>query len=162
MTIRIKNTTVSLHVALTSLLIMALMLASGCASQGGESYTSKQTRTAMTIQRGVVTEVRTVQVSEDSSMLGPVAGGVIGGVLGSLFGGGKGSVLTTVGGAAVGAIGGAATEKAIKDKEVYQITVRLENGNEIATVQDKDIEFNPGDRVRLLIGKDGTSRVQHE
>ncbi|MDR1242783.1 MAG: glycine zipper 2TM domain-containing protein [Deltaproteobacteria bacterium] len=142
--------------------LLILLIAAGCASQGGEDYTRGQTRTTLTIQRGVVTDVRTVHVSEDASATGATAGGVVGGILGNLFGHGKGRVLTTLGGAAVGALGGVAAEKTIKDKEVYQIAVKLENGREIAVVQDQDLEFRPGDRVRVLTAGDGSARVQHE
>ena len=144
-----------------ALMLLAAMLVCGCASQGGQDYTRNQERSAMQIQRGVITDVRVVQISEDSSMLGPTAGGVAGGFLGSLLGGGKGRVLGAVGGAAAGALGGAAVEKAVRDKEAYQITVKLDNGNEIAVVQDQDIYFQTGDRVRVLTGGGGT-RVQHE
>jgi outer membrane lipoprotein SlyB len=142
--------------------MLMLLLAAACASQGGQDYTRGQTRSAMSIHRGVVTEVRVVRISEDASLVGATAGGVFGGVLGSVFGSGTGRVLTTLGGAAAGALGGAAAEKAIKDKDAYQIAVKLENGDELAVVQDMDIEFRPGDRVRLLTAGDGSARVQHE
>ncbi|MDR2892347.1 MAG: glycine zipper 2TM domain-containing protein [Deltaproteobacteria bacterium] len=153
----VKKTLAPMFVA--TLLIITML--GGCASQGGQDYTRSQERGAMQIQRGVVTDVRVVQISEDSSLLGPTVGGVAGGFLGSLLGSGSGQVLGTIGGAAAGALGGAAAEKAVRDKNGYQITVRLDNGNEIAVVQDQDIPFQTGDRVRVLSGS-GATRVQHE
>ncbi|MDR2825627.1 MAG: glycine zipper 2TM domain-containing protein [Deltaproteobacteria bacterium] len=145
-----------------TLSVLLMLFTAGCASQGGQDYTRAQTRSAMTIRHGVVTEVRTVQVSEDPSGTGAVVGGVAGGVVGSLFGGGAGRVLSTLGGAAVGALGGVAAEKALTNKEVYQITVQLDNGSSLAIVQDKDIDFRAGDRVNVLTAGDGSARVQHE
>lgn len=149
------------YMALPLLLVLCLLVTGGCASQGGQDYTRNQQRQSMTIQRGVVSDIRVVQVSEDSTLLGPTVGGVAGGVLGSLIGGGRGRILGAVGGAAVGAVGGAAVEKSVRDKDVYQITVRLDNGGEIAVVQDMDVSFQAGDRVQVLSSRDGYTRVQH-
>lgn len=142
------------------LLAIVALLTSGCASQGGYDYSRSQQRSAMQVQQGVVTSVQEVNISNDPSVLGPLAGGVAGGVLGSLLGGGKGRVLTTVGGAAGGALAGAAIDKQLQGTTGLQILVRLDNGQEIAVVQDKDNYFKVGDRVRVMTGNDGTSRVQ--
>ncbi|MDL2306570.1 glycine zipper 2TM domain-containing protein [Desulfovibrio sp. OttesenSCG-928-C06] len=154
------NKALTRNISISFILILALF-AAGCASQGGQDYTRNQERRAMTVQRGVVTDVRIVNVSEDSTMLGPSMGGVAGGVLGSLIGGGSGRVLGAVGGAAVGALGGAAVEKQVRDKQAYQLFVKLDSGGELAVVQDMDISFQSGDRVQVLTSSDGKTRVQH-
>lgn len=143
-------------------LLLCLSLAGGCASQSGRSYTTSQQRSALTIKRGQVTNIEVVRVSNDTSGIGVVGGGVAGGVIGNLFGGGKGRTLTTLGGALLGALGGAAIEKGVRDGNAYQISVLLDDGSELAIVQDMDDTFRPGDRVRVLTSRDGTARVQHD
>ncbi|MDR1125339.1 MAG: glycine zipper 2TM domain-containing protein [Deltaproteobacteria bacterium] len=143
-------------------LLLCLALAGGCASQSGRSYTTAQQRSALTIKRGQVMDVEVVRVSNDSTGVGVLGGGVAGGVIGNLFGNGSGRTLATLGGALLGALGGAAVEKGVRDGNAYQITILLDGGGEVAIVQDMDDTFRHGDRVRVLTGKDGTARVQHE
>ena len=150
------------HKFIMFFLLTTLLIFSGCASQSGTAYQTGQQRTAMNIQRGVVTHVQAVTISNDSTMLGPVAGGVAGGFIGSLFGGGRGRVLTTIGGAAAGALAGVATEKAIRDGKGLQISVQLDNGSEIAIVQEADQNFSVGQRVRVISGGRNNTRVQPE
>lgn len=143
-------------------LLLCLALVGGCASQGGKSYTTSQERSALTIKRGQVTDVEVVRISNDTTGIGMTGGGVTGGVIGNLFGHGKGRTLATLGGALLGALGGAAIEKGVRDGNAYQISVLLDGGGEMAIVQDMDDTFRPGDRVRVLTGRDGTARVQHD
>ena len=42
-----------------------------------------------------------------------------------------------------------------------EITVQLDNGRMLAVTQAADEPFYPGDRVRVLTGYDGTTRVAH-
>jgi outer membrane lipoprotein SlyB len=143
-------------------LLLCLAITGGCASQSGGSYATTQQRSVLTIKRGQVTDIEVVRISNDSTALGVVGGGVAGGVIGSLFGGGTGRTLTALGGALLGALGGAAIEKGVRDGNAYQISVRLDSGDEMAIVQDLDDTFRPGDRVRVLTGRDGTARVQDD
>jgi outer membrane lipoprotein SlyB len=41
-----------------------------------------------------------------------------------------------------------------------EITVKLDSGTMLAVVQEADVQFAPGDRVRLL-ESGGTTRVSH-
>jgi outer membrane lipoprotein SlyB len=41
-----------------------------------------------------------------------------------------------------------------------EITVKLDNGDVLAVVQENDVLFAVGDRVRVLTGRDGTTRVE--
>ena len=56
-------------------------------------------------------------------------------------------------------------QKAIEENATRQpgleITVQLDNGRMVAVTQAADEPFYPGDRVRVLIGYDGTTRVAH-
>lgn len=142
-------------------LFTVLAFITGCAgSQSGEVYTRDQARSAQTVQLGVVEFVKEVQVEGNQSGLGGVAGGVAGGVLGSTVGGGKGSTLAALGGAAIGAIAGNKVEEKKTQYMGLEITVKLDSGKVLAVVQEADVQFAVGDRVRVLTGRDGTTRVE--
>lgn len=145
-----------------TILALLCLAASGCASRGGSDYTNQQERRALNVQRGNVTDVRTVRTSNSSTGVGAVAGGVLGGVLGHYIGGGSARTLGSVGGALGGAAAGSGVEKAARDHDALELTIRLDNGREIVVVQDPDQTFTAGDRVRVLTSPDGTSRVQRD
>jgi len=143
-----------------SVLIM-LALMTGCmASQSGESYSRDQARKAMTVQLGTVEFVKEVQVEGAKSGIGAAAGGIIGGVAGSTVGGGKGSTLAALGSAIGGVLVGNVVEEKITKFDGLEITVKLDDGKVIATVQANDVIFVVGDRVRVLTSRDGTVRVE--
>lgn len=146
------------------LIILALLclVASGCASQGGNDYSNQQERKAMTVKRGTISEVRVVRTSNSSTGVGAAAGGIVGGVLGRYIGGGSGRVVGSVGGALGGAAAGAGVEKGMRDHDALELTIKLDSGQEIVIVQDPDDTFAVGDRVRVLSSSDGTSRVQRD
>lgn len=140
---------------------LAVAILAGCASsKSGEVYSRDQARRTQTIQLGTVEFVKNVKVEGTKSGVGAIGGGVAGGVVGSTIGGGKGSVLAAVGGAALGALGGAMAEEKLTDFNGLEITVRLDSGSVIAVVQKNDVFFAVGERVRVLTGTDGTTRVE--
>lgn len=145
---------------LAAVLGMIAIGVTGCTSSSGNVYTSDQARKAQTVVGGVVESVKSVTIQEDGKpVAGAVAGGVAGGVLGSTIGSGSGRTVATVVGALAGAAGGAAVEKKMGTKQGLEILVNLDDGKKIVVVQEADVAFAPGDRVRILTGPDGTTRV---
>jgi len=141
--------------------VTMLCVITGCAtSQSGEVYTRDQARRTQTVQLGVVEFVKEVQVEGDHSALGTLGGGVAGGVLGSTIGSGRGSTLAALGGAALGALAGNQVEKKMTEYTGLEITVKLDSGQVISVVQEADVPFSVGDRVRVLTDSRGTTRVQ--
>jgi len=139
-----------------------LFLLGGCASsKSGDVYTRDQARAAQTVELGEVVSVREVEIEGTKSPAGVLAGGALGGVLGSMLGGGKGQVLGAVAGAVGGAAAGAAAEEGITRQKGLEITVKLDRGEALAIVQAADEAFAVGERVRVLRGSDGTTRVTH-
>ena len=114
----------------------------------------------MTVNYGTVREVRSVQIEGSKTGLGTVAGGVAGGVLGSQVGGGAGRVVGGVLGALGGAAIGALSEEGQTRPNGLEIMVELDTGQILSIVQEADVQFSPGDRVRVLRSSDGSSRVQ--
>jgi outer membrane lipoprotein SlyB len=141
-------------------LFSAAAILAGCASSNsGDVYSRNQARRTQTVQMGTVQAIRNVRIEGTKSGVGAVGGGVAGGVLGSTVGKGKGSTLAAVGGAALGAVGGAVAEEQLTKKAGLEITVKLDSGTTIAVVQDADVMFSIGERVRVLTGSDGITRV---
>lgn len=139
--------------------VMVCMCA--CASsRSGQVYTREQARTAHTVYTGTVLQVQEVTIEGTQSGAGAVLGGALGAAAGQTIGGGSGRVLGTVGGAVGGALAGSALEKKATTAAGLEITVELDNGRVIAVVQEKDDDYQVGDRVRVLEAPDGTTRIR--
>lgn len=132
----------------------------GCASGlGGDTYSRGEARRAMTVQYGVVEAVRPVRLEGTKSPVGAVAGAAVGGIAGSGIGEGRGSAIATVIGAVAGGLAGAALEEGATRSAGVEVTVRLDNGQVLAVVQDDHGEgFRPGESVRV-VRDGGTTRV---
>jgi outer membrane lipoprotein SlyB len=134
-------------------------LIAGCASSdSGDVYSRDQVRRTQTVQLGTVQAVRSVRIEGTKSGVGTVAGAVAGGVAGSTMGAGSGRTLAALGGAALGAVGGTVAEEQITKKTGLEITVKLDGGSTIAVVQEADVMFSVGERVRVLTSG-GITRV---
>lgn len=145
--------------ALATVMVAALGVA-GCATGlGGGTYERAEARRAMVVQYGTVESVRPVKLEGTKSPVGTVAGAAVGGVAGSAIGQGKGSAIAAVLGAVAGGLAGSAVEEGATRKPGVEITVRLENGQLLAVVQEDEGEgFRRGDPVRILRDR-GTMRV---
>ena len=143
-----------------SLLLISLAVLAGCAtSKSGDVYTRDQARREQNIRMGVVESVREVLMEGTKSPVGAIAGAAVGGVAGSTLGGGKGSTIAAVIGAVAGGLAGSAIEEGVTRKQAMEITIKMDNGQLIAIVQEGDpLEFRPGDRVRIIYSG-GESRV---
>jgi outer membrane lipoprotein SlyB len=143
------------------LIALATVTLAGCASsKSGSAYTRDQARQEMIVRTGIVESVREVQIEGTKSGVGAAAGAVAGGVGGSHMGGGSGQIVGAVVGAVIGGMAGSALEEGVTKKTGLEITVRLDNGQLTAIVQEGDEAFHAGERVRLLSGSGGT-RVTH-
>jgi outer membrane lipoprotein SlyB len=141
-------------------LVAALVaLAAGCQTrESANVYGKHEAGREQLVRFATVDSVRKVQIQGSQSGVGAVAGGVTGGVAGSGVGQGRGSAAAAVlGGVAGGVIGNTVEEHATR-KDAFEITVRLDSGELRAIAQEADIEFQPGQRVRLVTSG-GITRV---
>jgi outer membrane lipoprotein SlyB len=138
----------------------AVALAGCAASKSGSVYSREDARREATVRQGVVETVRSVMIEGTKSPIGAVAGGAVGGIGGSQIGHGAGSAAGAVVGAVAGGVLGAAAEEGLTRREGVEITVRLDNGELRAIVQEADEVFKPGERVRLISLR-GETRVSH-
>ncbi|MER2601635.1 MAG: glycine zipper 2TM domain-containing protein [Candidatus Competibacter phosphatis] len=148
--------------ATVAVVLAAGLVLSGCpASMSGGAYSRDQAREAQEVRLGYVESVRQVLIEGTRSGVGAVSGAALGGVAGSTIGRGRGQVAGAIGGAVLGGLAGSAIEENATRQPGLEITVQLDNGRMVAVTQAADEPFYPGDRVRVLIGSDGTTRVAH-
>ncbi len=143
----------------TATLLLSAIL-TGCAgSKSGDTYSRDQARQEMTVRMGVIESIKEVTLEGSKSGVGTAAGAVVGGVAGSSMGSGKGNIIGAVIGAVAGGIAGQAIEGGATTKNALEITIKMDNGQLIAIVQEgQPGEFRAGDRVRVIGGR-GDSRV---
>lgn len=151
-------------IVLVSCAVAAIGMLSGCAgSASSQSFPRSMARTGFDVAYGQVLSTRIVEIEGEATGLGQFGGAWLGTAIGlgnsSYFSGAR-RVLGAVGGIA-GAIAGEAIERAAKTGEGLQIVVQLDRNETVAVVQALDIPFEPGDRVLVLRGGDGSLRVQH-
>jgi outer membrane lipoprotein SlyB len=141
--------------------VLGIALAGCPPSRSGKVYSRDQARTVQTVEMGTVLQADPVQIEGTKTPVGTVAGAAVGGVLGHSIGQGHGKNVATVLGAVAGGVAGSAVEEQATKKPGLEITVKQDNGQTLVVVQEADEAFQPGDRVRVLRGSDGTVRVRH-
>jgi outer membrane lipoprotein SlyB len=143
------------------ILLTFLCVLAGCANQSlsGETYSRHQARQTMKVHEAEVLLVAAVTIDGTTSRIGRIGGAGIGYTTGRTIGDGDGRRVAGAVGAVAGAVAGEAIEKKITEKPGYEIHVELQNGDIIAIVQAADVEFYPGERVHVLLGRGGAARV---
>ncbi len=140
------------------------LAAGGCATNSSRKVVPHSSSGQMyRVELGTILSVRqvTIEGSADTN-IGMYGGAIMGGTLGSTIGnGGIGSALAGATGAVGGMIAGREVEKSVTKADGYEITVQLDNGNQIMVVQEMDKgSFFDGDRVRVMVGQH-TTEVMH-
>ena len=144
----------------TSIVAAALCAGlTGCIThESANVYGKHEAGREQTVRMATVDSVRKVILEGSQSGLGGAAGGAVGGIAGSQVGQGAGSSAAAVLGAVAGGVAGNALESKATSHEALEITVRLDSGEMRAIVQEADLQFTPGQRVRLL-SSGGVTRV---
>lgn len=134
----------------------------GCATQSNSSgvYNAGQVQREQIVRFGTIESVRQVAIQRQDSGVGTVGGAALGGVAGSAVGAGRGSIVAAIVGAVAGGVAGTAIEHSADQRPGLELTVRLDDGEMRAIVQEADEPFAPGERVRIL-SRGGVSRVTH-
>ncbi len=155
-----KATLITATIALAS-----AVLVTACGTPAQQSSTSSYpsgttsypySQPANNSQYGYVDSIQVVTNSQSGSTgVGAVVGGVVGGILGNQVGGGSGKSVATVAGVVGGAVVGNSIEQSNRasSRDVYQITVRLDNGSYQSIQQDSMIDLQRGTRVRIDNGR---------
>ena len=102
---------------------------------------------------GTIESVTPRTVKGKGSGVGAFAGAVVGGVIGHQFGSGRGNDAATVAGAAGGAAAGHEIEKRRKSTTVFDVSVRMTNGELRHLTVPPDENLQPGDKVEVVDGR---------
>ncbi|MDD3936077.1 glycine zipper 2TM domain-containing protein [Rhodoferax sp.] len=138
--------------------VTGTLILGGCASTTPLNNTNvgttyPQQNTSSYTQYGVVQSIALVPQNNPGTSIGAgaIAGAVVGGILGNQVGGGSGKTAATVLGAAGGAYAGHELEKRnqAQQSNVYQLTVRLNNGSLQTLTQSTSNDIRVGDSVRI-------------
>jgi len=126
------------------------------------AYTERHVGESSRTFRGVIISSRIVRIEGgdrlEDNQTGLMAGGLGGAVAGSQIGNGSGSLAAAVAGGLIGATVGAFAERELKAQDGIEYTVELSNG-ELRTVVQGEPKMNIGDRVLLMVSRQGRSRI---
>jgi outer membrane lipoprotein SlyB len=147
---------------LAAIAISASALLTGCASTNDPYNNSStnngayNTSASSSMGYGTIDSIQVTRGPGQPSGSGAVIGGLVGAVVGNQVGSGSGRTAATV----AGAIGGAAIGNSVEGnraansgRDMYQIGVRLDNGDYRTIVQDSVYDLRVGNRVRLVDGR---------
>jgi outer membrane lipoprotein SlyB len=117
---------------------------------------------AQTIRYGTVVEAEQTVVQVKTGGRGGQTGATVGAVAGYALADGRDRWLGALVGGALGGAAGRAAEKSAAKKKGWQLIIELEKTGETIgiDVAGKKKSFKPGDRVRLMSGPDGRTKVK--
>jgi outer membrane lipoprotein SlyB len=150
-----------IKIGAVALMAAAAVLTSGCATKTNSAsvYSANQAQREQSVRYATVEGVREVVIDRGQTGTGTLAGAAVGGVAGSSIGGRRENIAGAILGAVAGGVIGQAMEGSANKKPGVEITLRYDNGDIRAIVQEADDQvFKAGDRVRIL-QTGSTSRV---
>jgi len=140
---------------LISTLVLSILITACASTADSYHHGDKSTFKTATVQ-----SVRSVDLEGHSSVLGSLTGSILGSIAGASISNSRMSGLNSFIGGVLGSFAGMAAERAVTSEDGIEITVKLDEGDIIAIVQDDETQFSPGDKVKVIDGHDGT-RVTH-
>jgi outer membrane lipoprotein SlyB len=153
-----KSTTTLAAIALASTALL-----SGCSSTSSDQYSNTapynngaySNAASTSMGYGTIDNIQVTRAAPQNNGSGAVVGGLIGAVVGNQIGSGSGKAAATV----AGAVGGAAIGNKVESNnrgagaDMYQIGIRLDNGDYRTIVQDSVYDLRVGNRVRVVDGR---------
>ena len=144
---------------LAAAVVAASAILAGCASSGpsysNNGYNNGYNNTA-SMGYGTIESIQVTQAENRTSGGGAVVGALVGALAGNQVGSGCGRTAATVAGGVAGAAIGNNVEKnrnGGNGQEMYQVNVRMDNGEYRSVVQDSAYDLRVGNRVRLVDGR---------
>jgi outer membrane lipoprotein SlyB len=147
---------------IAALLIASTAVLSGCASTTSTPYNngaynngSYNNNNNVSSGYGTIDSIQVVRGGGGTNGAGAVVGGLVGALVGNQIGSGNGRTAATV----AGAVGGAALGNNVEanrnanGQDMYQINIRLDNGEYRSVTQDSVYDLRVGNRVRMVDGR---------
>jgi outer membrane lipoprotein SlyB len=135
--------------------VASTALLGGCSSTNERTYDSGSYATASNnMGYGTIDTISITRTQAQTSGAGAIMGGIVGAALGNQVGSGSGRTAATVAGGVAGAmVGNNVESNRSAGQEMYQIGVRLDNGDYRTVVQDSVYDLRVGNRVRVVDGR---------
>jgi outer membrane lipoprotein SlyB len=156
-----ENNMKSTH-TIAALVVASTALLAGCASNQSRPYDNGAYNSgaynnpaSSSMGYGTIDSIQVTRAGGSTSGTGAVVGGVVGALVGNQIGSGSGRAAATV----AGAVGGAAIGNSVEGhngangRDMYQIGIRLDNGDYRTIVQDSVYDLRVGNRVRVVDGR---------
>jgi outer membrane lipoprotein SlyB len=159
-----ENNMKSTHTTIAALVASAALLG-GCASTSttdpyyaggayGSAYPSQYPSSTANMGYGTIDSIQITRGSGQTTGTGAVVGGLVGALVGNQVGSGSGRTAATV----AGAVGGAALGNKVEGdraggRDMYQVNIRMDNGEYRSVVQDSVYDLRVGNRVRIVDGR---------
>ncbi|TFW17935.1 glycine zipper 2TM domain-containing protein [Massilia arenosa] len=142
---------------LAALVVAGTAVLAGCSTapstSSGPTYSSYDSAGASSMY-GTIDSITVTRTAGTTNGSGALIGGVVGGLVGNQVGSGSGRTAATAAGALAGAVVGNNMEaKREGDRDMYQVSVRLDNGDYRTVVQDSVYDLRVGNRVRIVDGR---------
>jgi outer membrane lipoprotein SlyB len=147
---------------IAALLIASTAVLSGCASTTSTPYNNGAYNNNnggynnnVSSGYGTIDSIQVVRGGGGTNGSGAVVGGLVGALVGNQIGSGNGRTAATV----AGAVGGAAIGNNVEanrnanGQDMYQINIRLDNGEYRSVTQDSVYDLRVGNRVRMVDGR---------
>ena len=135
------------------ILCVSLFSLFACApKQGQDIYRAGEVGVSRAIEFGTVLNVRDVTIAAENRGNGALLGAGVGGGSSGYVGDGSGQTWAVVGGAIAGAVIGNMIEENLGEKNGYEYTLEMLDGDVKTIVQEKvegEKVFKPGDKVML-------------
>ena len=153
----------STNTTIATLMIASAALLGGCASTSSDPYATGTYPaygqpgygSTAAMGYGTIDSIQITRGQSGTSGTGAVVGGLVGALVGNQVGSGSGRTAATV----AGAVGGAALgnkvegDRAGNGRDMYQINIRMDNGEYRSVVQDSVYALRIGNRVRIVDGR---------
>jgi len=131
--------------------LIACFAVGACTTSDADTYSRRDVGQIIETSQGRVVSSRPVDVRDENSSLGTVAGGAAGGAIGNTIGSGSGNALATVAGIIIGAGIGYMTERELRENEGVEYLVETEDGRIATIVQIAKAEDAIADGTSVLI-----------
>lgn len=150
-----------MHAPTFAALAVSILLLTACSfpAPSPDVYERQEAGRVHTVVYGEVQRVRQVPIAGRKTAIGRIGGAYVGGAVGSAGGDGAGEAILSGVGAVAGAVAGEAAEEKLTRKDGLEITLQLDSGETIVIVQQADLEFAEGERVRVLMAGNHAGRV---
>lgn len=144
---------------LVAAVVAATAVLSGCASNApygnnGTAYNNNGYTSSPVQGSGTIDSIQVIQGQARTGGGGAIIGGLVGALAGNQVGSGGGRTAATIAGGVGGAMVGNNIEKNRADApDMYQISIRMENGEFRSVTQDTVGDLRVGNRVRIVDGR---------